>query len=145
MGLKCKCSAFIGNLGQLVPAPKLGPTLRVSPLPIVRGGIKEGETMAEQKKTNEKDEQQTFDRQDVDALAKIVAGLKKDAEDAAQKGNKAAAKMYQMLVKQASPIVIRGYARLEREELARLNKQVNPPKYRLVRQKIDPSSANTPN
>jgi hypothetical protein len=91
--------------------------------------------MAE-KQNEVKGQQQAFDRQDVDALSKIVDDLKKNAENAAQSGNKAAAKMYQMLVKQASPIVIRGYARLEREELAALNKKVNPPKYKMVRQPI---------
>jgi hypothetical protein len=97
--------------------------------------------MAEQQKSAAKDQKdQQFDRADVDALSKIVDGLKKDAEAAAQSGNKAAAKMYQMLVKQASPIIIRGYARLEREELAALNKKVNPPKYKLVRQPINQST-----
>jgi hypothetical protein len=91
--------------------------------------------MADQQ-TEGKGQQQELVREDVDALAQIVSGLKEDAKKAAEAGNKSAAKMYQMLVKQASPIVLRGYARLEREELAALNKQVNPPKYKLVRQKL---------
>lgn len=92
--------------------------------------------MAEKQTQQNNSQQVTLVREDVDALAKIVDGLKKDAEQAAQSGNKAAAKMYQMLIKQASPIVIKGYARLEREELAALNKKVNPPKYKLVRQPL---------
>ena len=92
--------------------------------------------MADQKNAEKGQDQQQFDRADVDALAKIVDGMKQDAENAAQAGNKAAAKMYQLLVKQATPIVLKGYARLAREELAELNKKVNPPKYKMVRQPI---------
>lgn len=92
--------------------------------------------MADTQQKGEKGQQQPLVRGDIDALAKIVDGLKEDAEKAAQSNNKAAAKMYQMLIKHASPIVLRGYARLEREELAALNKKVNPPKYKLVRQPL---------
>ena len=78
-------------------------------------------------------------REDVDELAKIVDGLKNGAQSAADDGNKVVARMYQLLVKMASPIVIKGYARLEREELAALNKLINPPKYKIVRQPINGS------
>lgn len=91
--------------------------------------------MAENKGTA-KNETQTLTRTDVDEMAKIVDGLKNQAEAAAQANNKASARMLQMAVKQLSPIVIKGYARLEREGLAALNKKVNPPKYKLVRQPL---------
>jgi hypothetical protein len=91
--------------------------------------------MAENK-TQQQNEKQTITREDVDAMAKIVDGLKQEAEQAASANNRAAAKMLQLAVKQLSPIVTKGYARLAREELAALNKKVNPPKYKLVRQPI---------
>lgn len=81
-------------------------------------------------------EQNNLTRKDVDEMAKIVDQLKGQARQAVQGNNKSAARMLQLAVKTLSPIVTKGYQRLEREELAALNKEINPPKYKLVRQPL---------
>lgn len=74
------------------------------------------------------DEKHTLSPEDVDALASILRELKDNARQAAQNNKQAVARMYQVLIKKASPIVTAAHARLEREENAALNKEINPPK-----------------
>jgi hypothetical protein len=89
-----------------------------------------------EKQAQQQNEQNVLTRADVDEMAKIVDDLKGQAEQAASANNRSAARMLQLAIKQLSPIVTKGYARLQREDLARLNKKINPPKFKLVRQPI---------
>lgn len=60
---------------------------------------------------------------DLQAISAVLQDLKAKARDAAQKNNRALLAVYADLVKVVSPRVVRLHARVERENMAAMNKR----------------------
>lgn len=84
--------------------------------------------MADQDQNQDQQLEGSISQEELDALFDSLNEMKGRSRDAATAGRTVTARTYQIVVKHFSKVVQKATARKEREELAALNKTVNPPK-----------------